>query len=726
MVIINNIPHLSVKELIAFGFTQSFIDKQTSLGNYPCTYAADPDQPNRKEVKLIPYGSIPESTRTSKGMPPCEELLKQNNKHQITRLVSFNTEAYNYFLTQPPTTKRAKEKAEQASWLIAIASAKPSQVKALGFCSMDEFYTAAIDLMTEHSKQRNWHAWKCSTLLGLRKRLTPFKQFVKGSTSLSEACKELISEKVGNDNAAKIGLDQQAVLVQLYSDANAKPNFEQVWSMYTRKAREMVNLGNWDASTMISPSAVRAFLSKPSIRQVWFEARHGYQEYRNVFEPVTQRERPSFANALWVIDGTPSHRYFQHGEKGRYFRFNIFPILDAHSWCVIGFWLSETENTEAVLGALRSACWVSGYMPHQVLYDNSSAIQSFRAQEAIDKISVVSFAATAGNARSKIIENFFHHFNADVQKFRPGYTANPFALTLNNRPNREALARMVKSHELPAAEHALKQAIEDLTIWNNTPRKFLAGQSPLAMYRKSVESTLNKQRAFSEIVDREAFYQIPGEHKKIRTYEEGKVKLVNTFIAQQYEFTNRGIDIVLNGKSFTYDIEDSAFRALYIGQKFTVRFEPNQERWVEGQPDRMYIYQDGTPLQWNDSHVCALPKKLLPMAVADYQPGTRADINSRQQNKKQQRTIVQTNFNELVEHTKRNGTYTEVITSNAFDKQVLNDATAQRLDMIIQGDDFKITTPKVEQPERVKSSLSPNGERVTDRLSEFDEPLPLD
>lgn len=727
MVVHNNILYIGSKELCnKFNFSADALKNyysefnrslRTSYENIP---HIDKNRVNEEGKVLIAYRSIPEQTRIAKGIPAEAELLKQINEQSVAHLVSFNTDAYNYFLTQPSTSKRAKEKAEQASWFIAIASTKPTTLKALGFASKEEFCIAAIKLMEAQAKQRNW-PWKCTSLLGLRKRLKPFQQFVKGKATLASACDSLASKKTGNDNAAKIGLEQQALLVQLYSDPNAKPNFEQVWSIYTRKASEMVNLGHWNNEVLISDSAVRAYLSKPAVRQLWYEARHGYQEYRNVFEPVTQRERPSFANALWVIDGTPSHRYFMHGDKGRYFRFNIFPILDAHSWCVVGFWLSESENTEAVLGALRSACMVSGYLPHQILYDNSSAIQSYRAQEAIHKISVVAFPATAGNARSKIIENFFHLFNQDVQKFRPGYTANPFAVSINNRPNREALARMVKSHELPAAENALKQAIEDLTIWNNSPRKFLGGLSPIATYRKSIEATLHKQRKFSGIIDVEAFWHEPGEHKKIRTYDEGKAKIVNTFQPQQYEFTNRGIEITIGGKLRTYDIEDANFRRLHIGQKFTVRYEPNPERWIDGQPERLMLYTNGAPMQWNGQHLSLTAKELMPMAIADYKEGTRAKLTERMNTKKAQRAIVQQDFTKLIEKTKRNGTYTEAITANAFDKDVLNDAKAQRLDMLIQGDEYSI-----------KNTPTPSGKPRTDlpKLDrygdEYDTPLPVD
>lgn len=729
MVVKDNILLVSVNtDLVKkYGFSQSAVDKNCSeyragiTDNYACVKGIDYLNDPKRTVTLVDYDTIPEATRLAKGMPTKAELIKQIQNQQLASLVAFSQEAYNYYLAQPATAKRAKEKAEQASWLLAIAGAKSTHWKPLGFTKVEDFYLKAIDLMNEQAEKREWHAWKCSTLKGLIKKLTPFKKAVKDNALLSKAFSTLISKKVGNNNAEVLGEEQKALLVQMYANGNAKPTFEQVWHIYTRKAQEMVQLEHWnDTESIISPSTVRAFLTKPSIKQLWFEARHGYQEYRNVYEPITLRERASYANALWVIDGTPSHRYFQHGDQGRYFRFNIFPILDAHSWAVIGFWLSEKENTEAVLGALRSACLVSGCMPHQILYDNSSAIQSYRAQETIDKISVVSFGASTGNARSKIIENFFHYFNADVQKFRKGFTHNPFALSLNNRANREALAKMVKSHELPAAERALDQAIEDLNLWNNKPRKFLGGISPIQAYRLSIEATRSKQRAFSQLIDIDAFYNMPGEHKKIRTYDEGKPKTVNTFIPQTYEFTNRGIEITINngkdGKKCVYDIAQAEFRKQFIGERVTVKYEPNPERWINGQPDKLLLYVQGNPLQWQGVHMAALPKDVFHMAVADYTPGEGTQLRASLTEKKKQRALVQKDFAELVETTKRNGTYTDMITANAFDKEVLQAAQAEINNSIIHGSDYRIGSAATELTEQ----------QHIDRLAGYDEQLPLE
>lgn len=715
MVIIDNKLYLSVKDLNPF-FSQSFIDKQTSLGNYPCIYGHDPEQPSRKEIKLIAYDDIPEQTRIAKQMPPKDQLMKEINHRQICSLVSFSNEAYNFYLSQPSTNKIAKQKAEQASWLIAVAGIKPSQCKALGFECKEDFYQRVIALMNQQANERSWSPWKLNTVAELVKRLTPFKKYLKGDITLAQACGERISKKAGNHNAAKLGVDQQALLVQLYSDANAKPNYEQVWMFYTRKATEMVKLGNWTEDSLVSPSAVRAFLTKSDVRQLCYEARNGGAEYRNVFDPIIQRERPSFANALWVIDGTPSHRYFFHKDHGRYFRVNIFPVIDAHSWAVLGFWLDSKETTDVVLNALRSACMLTNTMPHQILFDNSSAIKSYRAQEAIHKISVWAYAAKAGNARSKVIENFFHHFNQDVQKFRPGYTANPFAARLDNRPNREALAEMVKSEDLVSADMACQQMVEDLTIWNNIPRKFLNNKTPIQVYRESVEATKGKQRPFTKAIEIDAFWNMPGEQKKIRTMQEGKPALAQTFVPQQYEFTNRGIDITIKGKRFTYDIEDPEFRSRFIGQKFTVKYDPTPERWSNGQPDELLLYLQGSPLQWKGMQASALPKELMPMAIADYRQGSRATLDRRLTNKKVQRAMVQRNFEEIIEHTKRNGTYTPVITSNAFDKEVLQESGAQLRDQLILGEDYNLLDgPKDDTDE------SQEQETKADRLSGYDQ-----
>ncbi len=715
-----------------WGFSQAAVDKNCSeyrsglTDNYANVKGIDFINDPKRTVTLVDYDSIPEATRQSKGMPTKAELIKHIQNQQLASLVAFSQHAYNYYLAHPATAKRAKEKAEQASWLLAIAGAKGTHWKPLGFTKVEDFYLKAIDLMNQQATAREWHAWKCSTLKGLIKKLTPFKKALKvGKTGsqevalLHKAFDSLISKKTGNDNPEKLNNEQKALLVQLYADGNVKLNFEQVWHIYTRKAQEMIELEYWadkvkntdEYKCLIAPSTVRAFLTKPAIKQLWFEARHGYQEYRNVFEPITKRINATYANAVWVIDGTPIHRYFRkltEGKKqGNYFKWNIYIILDAHSHCVLGFWLSESEDAESVCGALRSACMVSGYMPHLIYSDHGSANQSFIAQQAMDAISVVNFAAGVGNARTKVVEGYFHWFNENVEKFRSGFTHNPFAKRLDNRPNREALARMVKSDELALMEQGIQDVITDLTIANHTPRPFLGGKSAIETYRASIEASKAKQREFTDLIDVEAFWTRPGKQVKTTTYIDSQKKTVSTFEYQDYEFTNKGIEITINGKQRFYTIEDEDFRRFHTTQRFQVRYEPNPTNWSDGQrPDCLLLYVQGKPVQWQGMHMALLPTKEFHMAPADWLPNEAAQLREHLDRKKKQRAAVQQDFSKLIESTKANGTHVNLITEQAYDKEVLTNAQAFVKNQIIQGDDFSISEVHSEAPRKKVDRLS--------------------
>ena len=730
MVILNDILYLSVKNLSPW-FSQSFLDKQTSLGLYPYIYAHDPEQCNRKEIKLVGYDSIPEATRIAKNIPAKEIFIKQYAEQRLVNYCSLDHEAYGYFLKSPlikhskeaTREHQAKSKAEQFGFLKAIAAIKTTEVRLQGNADKNEFYSKCLTALNTLARDRQWYKWKCTTVVGLRKRLkyftlTPALSNEEAQCRLIKAYDSLISKKANNKNRELLEEDQKAFLVQQYADANAKISVEQLWTIYMRKAETLIAAEIWPAYVRVTANTLRNYLLAPANIQLWFEARNGYQEYRNKFEAITNRQRATFANALWVIDGTPMHRYFQHGKYGKFFRWNIFIVMDAHSQCVLGFWISEKENTDSVLGALRAACYVSGCLPHQTLYDHGAAIQSYRAQEAIQKISVVAFAATAGNARSKPVEGYFHWLNEHVNKFRKGFTHNPFAKKLDNRPNREALALMVKNEELSLATEALQEIIEDFTIANNTPRPFLGNISALKAYQKSIEASRARQREFTETIDIEAFWTQPGEQKKIKTIIEGKPSVVNTFIATEYPFTNRGIDITINNKPFSYDIEDAAFRAISIGKKFTVRYEPNPDKWANGCPEKLLLYVQGAPVQWKGMHLAALPKELMPMAVADYQPGTRAELNRRLANKKEQRAMVQSDLTELINHTRVNGTYQDVITDNAFDKEVLS-ATQEQLMNRMLGVDHNSDGP-VDDDDEDYTKGAPTVKKA-DRFAGYDE-----
>jgi hypothetical protein len=346
-------------------------------------------------------------------------------------------------------------------------------------------------------------------------------------------------------------------------------------------------------------------------------------------------------------------------------------------------------------------------MPHLIYSDHGSANQSYIAQQAMDAISVVNFAAGVGNARTKVVEGYFHWFNENIEKFRSGFTHNPFAKRLDNRPNREALARMVKSDELAVLEQGVQDLITDLNIANHTERPFLGGKSAIETYRASIEVSKDKQREFTHLIDVEAFWTRPGKQVKTTTYIDGRKKTVSTFEDQDYEFTNKGIEIVISGKKQFYTIEDADFRRLYTTQRFQVRYEPNPTNWSDGQrPNCLLLYVQGKPVQWQGMHMALLPTKEYHMAPADYEQGEPAQLRAHLDRKKQQRAMVQQDFTKLIESTKANGTHVNLITEQAYDKEVLANAQAFAKNQMIQGDDFSLSEVHTEATRKRVDRLS--------------------
>ncbi|MGD1960533.1 MAG: transposase family protein [Fulvivirga sp.] len=632
---------------------------------------------------LLTYTSIPEATAIKYDLPTVNTLIRQ----QLAQLVKPLTGAKDYYLTQQETYGYAGDLAQVAAWLMFLASVTRKQATVMGYPALDHLYTDALEIMAKLPR------WKASSLQILKRKLKPFNQYLKAvknqqNPPLSSPLSSLISKKYGNSNSQKVTPEQEALMIQIYSQPN-KPSIEQTWMMYLRQAGEMVaayeqsqGAHGWDKKCLVSYSTVKHLLTSKRVQQMVYEQRHGYQAYRNEYEVITPRENASFANALWVIDGSPVHRYYYDPkEKKAYSRINVFVVLDAHSWTVLGFWVSETEDTQAVKGALRSACALGGHMPHQIQFDNSRAIKSNFSQQCMNVIAEYCTPTNVGNARAKVVENFFKMFNEQVLKFRPGYTGSPvMAKSLQNQPNREALALQVKQGLIPSKEQATKELHEDFTVWNNRIMKKY-GKSPLQRYRESMQASQERQRKYTKQHAIDAFYEMPGKLKQVKVLEQGNQVMRTKFYAQDFIYTTEGIKDCL--------VMDPEFNNYHIGEKFQIKYDPLFE------DTKVYLYQNEEPYHFNGKRVAMIPREKMHMAIADHETGEMAKIQQLQAAKKEQRKLAQAELNKRVAITQVNGTYTEAITENAFDKEVLNAAKANRMEQIINGDDYRLNQNSV-------------------------------
>jgi hypothetical protein len=205
-----------------------------------------------------------------------------------------------------------------------------------------------------------------------------------------------------------------------------------------------------------------------------------------------------------------------------------------------------------------------------------------------------------------------------VQKFRSGFTHNPFALRIDNRPNREAIALAIREKRLPISSEAVPQLAIDLSIANQLPRPFLGNKSSIDKYRQSVADTAHLQRQFSKAIEIEAFYHEPGDERKVKAIHEGKPVVVREWVPQLYTYTSRGIEIRIDNQTYAYHVlNQPAWEAGNIGAKFSIKYNADRKKWSNGrQPDEILLYHNSTPVHWQGTHLALVPNERMPMAVA--------------------------------------------------------------------------------------------------------------
>lgn len=216
--------------------------------------------------------SIPEEKAKA---PVNENLASVNLERKIRNhvinmdiLYEFSTKAQAYFLSNPGSSALFNNhKTIQATWLFCLAATSPDQYINMGITSMDEFYIEAMRIMNNDASINGWHAWKCSSLKALRTRLAPFNKALKSKANFSYAFESMVDHREGNSNALRIGIEQQAFLVNQCSDASIGLN--SLYRKYLERSGKMIELGFWlEDESKLSESALKYFLRKPEIVRI--------------------------------------------------------------------------------------------------------------------------------------------------------------------------------------------------------------------------------------------------------------------------------------------------------------------------------------------------------------------------------------------------------------------------------------------------------------------------
>lgn len=661
--------------------------------------------------KLINYDTIPKGAIEKYGLMPKEAYLKRVQGSLIRRLIKLDSSVTEWYQKRPDTQPKAHEYTRLWGALVFLAPLRPSEAKAMGFQDgFEELYNEALAYLKDEEvtiilisgKKDNWRA--------ISRLLKPFKDALKDGLKLNVERTELLESIINRRNstreAYKFGEEMRDLAFLCYSDP-VKASYTQSYLTYIIKAKEKIQIGEWDEKALISePRFIQFLNSDPAIKKAAELRRIGSKEWENMYLPTTKRERATFANAKWVIDGTPWHRYFKY-EGSIWARLNIFLVVDEHSWMVVGYCASFSENKEQVITALWNSCLTTGKLPTEIQFDNSSAIKSIEAQTVMHKMAKYCTPTGIGNARAKVIEPIFKWIFERVVKFQSGFTGSPFASkTLNGQVNKEHLAKQIKDDKLVDLKGAIKEVEEALILWNNMVLKS-RGASPYHLYNNSLAKSEDRQNPFNLTSEIDVFWEMDGEYLPVKVRDLSKksgFRTETTFKPQPHQVTKEGLSLkrMINGVQtyYTFENADPEIWNQVIGGSYEVKYNPNVM-------DRVYLYKAGKMVA--DKHGNALvlyTKEVQHSAKVDHVQGEMKRITERNKKKETLKTLVQDNIDQIVKRTKANGTYVEVGLDTVYGKEAITQAKQQSWEYAVLADQkIQLPAAKEEVPQEMDEEL---------------------
>jgi transposase InsO family protein len=366
----------------------------------------------------------------------------------------------------------------------------------------------------------------------------------------------LISGCFGNANREMISKAAHARLMELAAQP-IKLSYEDVSMYFNQEAQET---GAFQPMTV---SAIKQHLNKLKHKRVWSYFRHGKLEADEIYQPEILRELPSFADALWSIDGTTMQIYYRDADGKMKSDLYVEFVTDVYSSAIIGYSVAFSETAGMVAEALKDAIDTHGYKPYQLQYDNSSANQQDAIQGIMNNMSRVHFGTKPYHGKSKYVETYIGHFQQRVLRKSEAFKGgNITAKSLNSKANADLLAKFKKHPELLLSESEVIAAFgEAVREWNARGQKrdkygFFTGESKITRY----ETCANENRV------------------KLNYLE--KISLFMAELKKPYKYGKQGIRITLNGVKHNYivpdtdNIGDFEFSRLYLGEEFTVRINP--------------------------------------------------------------------------------------------------------------------------------------------------------
>lgn len=459
---------------------------------------------------------------------------------------------------------------------------------------------------------------------------------LRESDQSGAAC--LIHGNLGNKSAAKIASEEQASILRALIGRHQNFDYETVAIDYNRIAKTK----DWPT---ITSGAVKYFDRNPANRKVTQLGKRGKGAYRDQYDIVVKRSRPSAPLYYLTIDGKSAYElYYQsRNDKGQtiyHKRKSVVVVLDPFNSYPLGYAIGDGENVSLIQAAVKNAVdhvreLTGSYcLPWQIQSDNYAAKQMTRFYESLATFT----PAAVGNARAKLIESWFAQHDRKYVKRHFNYSGHNIDAVKKNQPNTEALDAIKK--DFPD-EHGVIDQIHAIFAQERSEKQ----AEWLAAFNKLKETDRRE-------ITRAQYLELLG-HTTGYTNR----------------LTNKGVEPTLLGETRSY-FSFNPDHHNYIGLDFTVKFDPADLS------DVLLINADGTiKFQCHE-------KPTIPMALRDHNEQTQKQLSQMRALKKltnqrvlDQAAVDQEHINELLHRNPElEGMIKGRFTINGQQKQYLQEA----------------------------------------------------
>lgn len=414
---------------------------------------------------------------------------------------------------------------------ILLKSNRKGMKKALNSKTMDVWQSLSNDVNAFTQVAHNLPKHKDS----LRRKVLQYEKE-------GYAC--LIPGTLQNTNARKVITDEQtALLDELLAKHNNLDN-EIIATMYNAVAQKL----EWKSIT-----AGTVANRRKERELVIFAGRNGVKDLRNKILMQNKRKRPSAPLLFWTLDGWDVELMYQKTErnaKGHSIttytnRINAVIVIDPFNYYPVGYAIGTHETPQliqqAMLNAMEHTKELFGeyYKPYQLQSDNYGGKELKANYQGICTIYT---PAQLGNAKAKVIEQWFAKFNNKYCRLANNWSGYNVSSGSKNQPNTEFLDKIKKS--FPDYNGVCKQ----IEMMVNTERKEL-----LEEYLKGFDKTPKEHIGYMETA---YLLDILGMQTKRTCKLEGQ-----------------GITPVILGEERCYDSFDIGFRML-LHTNWQVKYNP--------------------------------------------------------------------------------------------------------------------------------------------------------